>query len=56
MEEMVKNYGFASLKEFNHLVANIDLSTPEKLKLFKDWQHNDGTKEDLLKLKTLKNE
>ena len=50
MEEIVKECGFESIKEFNHLVANVDLSTPEKLKAFNFWQENDGSKEGLLKL------
>lgn len=53
MEELVKECGFESLKEFNNLISNIDLSTAEKIKNFKDWQNNDGTKEGLLKLKDM---
>ena len=50
MEEIVKEYGFESLEEFNHLVANTDLSSVEKLKAFEEWKENDGSKEGLLKL------
>ncbi len=50
MEELVKAMGFESLQEFNKLVASVDLSTPEKLKAFKEWQDNDGSKTGLLKL------
>ncbi len=50
MEEMALAMGFESLEEFNRMVSDVDLSTPEKLKSFKDWQENDGTKEGLLKL------
>jgi hypothetical protein len=32
MEEIVKLCGFDSLQEFNHLVANADLTSIEKLK------------------------
>ena len=50
MEEMVKEYGFDSVQEYHHLVANVDVSTSEKLAAFKTWQIHDGTKEGLLKL------
>jgi len=52
MEEFVKQHGFDSLKEFNKLVANLDLSSMDKIVAFKEWQNNDGTKKGLLKLKT----
>ena len=51
MEELVKECGFDSLNEFNKLIASVDLSSDEKIKLFKDWKENDGTKEGLMKLK-----
>jgi hypothetical protein len=54
MEEIIKEYGFDSLKEFNHLVANVDLSTQEKRIAFKKWQEEDGTKEGILKLGMIK--
>jgi len=50
MEEIFKHHGFDSLKEFNRMVANVDLTNTEKLKAFEDWLQNDGTKEGLLKL------
>lgn len=50
MEDIIKDYGFDSLQEFNHLVANVDLSSFKKIDAFKNWQENDGTKEGLLKL------
>ena len=50
MEEMVIMMGFESLEEFNRMVSDVDLSTPDKLRNFKAWQENDGTKEGLLKL------
>ena len=50
MEDLVKEMGFNSVQEFNHLVATVDISTPQKLKAFEDWKENDGTKEGLLKL------
>ena len=51
MGEFVKEQGFNSLKEFNKMVSGIDLSTNDKLKKFKDWKENDGTKIGLCKLK-----
>lgn len=50
MEEIILQYGFESLKEFNEMVANVDLSSMEKITAFKKWQEEDGTKEGLLKL------
>ena len=50
MEEIVKQYGFDSLKEFNNMVANVDLGSPDKIVAFENWRENDGTKEGLLKL------
>ena len=44
------DYGFADEAEFHHLVANADISSPEKLAAFKLWQYEDGSKEGLLKL------
>ena len=50
MEEIVKQFGFVDLEEFNRLVASVDLSTEEKIREFKEWQNEDFTKEGLLKL------
>lgn len=50
MEEAVKQSGFDSLEEFNKMIANLDLTKPGKLKAFREWQENDGTKDGLLKL------
>ncbi len=54
LNDMVKDLGFKDKDEFFTLVAEADLTTPEKLESFNDWKLNDGTKEGLLKLKTLK--
>ena len=51
MDKFVKEQGFNSLKEFNKMVSGIDLSTNDKLKKFKDWKENDGTKIGLCNLK-----
>jgi hypothetical protein len=50
LEEIVKENGFESEKEFNKLVASVDISTYEKVVRFKKWQHEDATKEGLLKI------
>lgn len=50
MEDLVREMGFADLREFNRLVSLVDISTPEKMDLFLAWQQNDGTKMGLLKL------
>lgn len=50
IDDFVKKLGFESAKEFHSLMVNVDLSSPDKLKAFKDWKENDGSKEGLLKL------
>jgi len=50
MEEIVKQNGFVSLEEFNKIVANVDLTSADKIAAFKKWQDEDGTKTGLLKL------
>jgi len=47
---VVEKYGFKSLKEFHRLVADLDLSSPDKIQKFTNWREQDGTKESLLKL------
>lgn len=51
MEEIAKSLGFESLQEFHKLVADVDLSTSEKIKAFENWKLNDGSKAGLLNLK-----
>lgn len=46
-DEIAQALGFASAEEFHRMVANADISTPEKLAAFKAWQENDGTKAGL---------
>lgn len=50
MEEIVKEMGFDSIQEFNHMVAAVDLTNQEKMKQFLDWKENDGTKKGLQKI------
>lgn len=49
-EREIRKLGFVSKREWHNLVANIDLSNPEKFKAFEDWKNNDGTKKGLLEL------
>ena len=51
LEGVAKDLGFENVLELNQLVASIDVSTPEKLASFRQWQMNDGTKSGLIKLK-----
>lgn len=53
IDEMAKKLGFEGEKELNHLVSAVDLSTPDKIRDFKKWQFEDGTKEGLLTLPSL---
>lgn len=50
MDELIKTCGFESTTEFYKLISSVLINTPERLKKFKDWQMNDGTKTGLLKL------
>lgn len=50
IDQIAKDYGFESKKEFIDLTASADLSTAEAIAAFKHWQYNDGTKTGLLKL------
>lgn len=50
MEEILEQYGFKSIEEFNHLVSSVDITDANTLEAFKNWQENDGTKESLLKI------
>lgn len=51
MEEIVKQYGFESVGEFHRMVADVDLTSAEKIAAFKKWQEDDGTKKGLIALK-----
>ena len=48
LSEAVKEFGFEDEMEFHRLVASVDISSQAKLKMFKFWQVNDGTKGGLL--------
>jgi len=50
IEKWVKELGFKNLKEWHKLIADIDITTPEKAQLFLNWRNDDGTKTGLLKL------
>ena len=50
MEEVVKQMGFNSEKEFNQMVASVDLTSLNKMQKFLEWRENDGTKTGLLKI------
>ena len=52
MEELLKELGYDSKDDFHKLVASVDISNEEKLKLFLDWKNSDGSKKGLLKLKS----
>lgn len=51
IDTFIQQFGFKDNEEFNKLIAEIDISTQEKLSVFQNWQNNDGTKEGLSKLK-----
>jgi hypothetical protein len=51
LNDFAVSNGFKNADELMKMVSSIDLSTPDKIKAYKDWQEKDGTKEGLLKLK-----
>ena len=50
IDEMVKELGFESEKEFNTMVASLNISTPDKYKAFRIWKDTDGSKPGLAAL------
>jgi len=50
LDAAIRQNGFNNLEEFNDLICEVNMSTPEKLSAYKEWQYRDGTKEGLLKL------
>jgi len=52
MEELVKALGFEDLKEFNCMVACVDLSSAQNLAAFRYWQEQDGSKTGLIQLQS----
>jgi len=52
-DEFVQALGFDNADQFSIMVANVDISTPDKLAGFKNWQENDGTKDGIEKLPML---
>jgi len=50
LEELAKACGFEGEAEMVKLIAQVDLSSPEKLAAFTAWKEHDGSKEGLLKL------
>jgi len=50
MDRIAKMMGFEDAAEMNRLVAQADISTPEKLAAFERWKEEDGTKAGLLAL------
>ena len=50
LSDLVRALGFADEADFHRLVASADISTPEKMKAFRKWQEEDGSKAGLLAL------
>ena len=50
LEEVATVNGFESSYEMMMLIAQVNLSTPEKLQEFNAWKMLDGTKDGLLEL------
>jgi hypothetical protein len=52
IEKLIEAHGFDSLEELTKLIVNLDLSSLDKIKEFKEWQAECDSKKGLLKLKT----
>ena len=50
MEDIVKECGFESLKEYHRLVCEVDLTNQINLIEFTNWKNEDGTKKGLLEI------
>lgn len=48
LPDVVEENGFSSDTEFFKLISSVKLTEPGALKLFKDWQYDNGTKAGLL--------
>ncbi len=53
MDEIVKQLGFENEAELHGMVANVDISTQDRLDAFQKWQEEDGTKAGLAALPVL---
>lgn len=45
---LLTQLGFESAAEFHRMVADVDLSSTERIAAFKHWQEHDGTKQGLM--------
>ena len=54
LSEMVIELGFNDVKEFHHLVAKVNLTSPIVRLLFERWKLEDGSKKGLLEILNLK--
>ena len=52
LEILYQEYGFEDAKELTRMIANVDLSSPDKLRAFAQWKKEDGSKKGLEKLAT----
>lgn len=46
-DKIAQSLGFADAREFFQMVANADISTPEKIEAFRRWQDESGNKSGL---------
>ena len=51
LASVAERLGFKDVAELHRMVADVDLSTSDKLEKFRNWKLDDGTKEGLLELK-----
>lgn len=50
MDDVARVNGFENEVDLHRHVVRVDLSTPQKIAAFKTWQHDDGSKDGILKL------
>lgn len=46
-DAIVQLMGFKDIREFFAMTSRVRIDTPERVKRFKDWRENDGTKSGL---------
>lgn len=47
LEKLIKAAGFVDIKEFHAMVAKVNISTLERLRRFRVWSSEDGSKRGL---------
>lgn len=49
-DQQVQGLGFSDVMEFHRMVVAADMTSPAKIRRFKKWQSQDGTRDGLSRL------